>query len=189
MLEAFRQDYDPGSPSGIQILCRTFLRDCLKAFPPSHRIKLAASLRSYLALILWLIEIASLKSRTELSVIHRRGRKVISASNPLRRSSLNERCICKIKQLISISNSCQCAHVSSQHLAHRSQMLPLDCFLKFNSYRNFSILFREAQLWNESQLQQWAKAAAQREADNLALLQYQRQDETLIKQLNKELER
>ena len=48
---------------------------------------------------------------------------------------------------------------------------------------------REAQAWNESQLQQWAKVAAEREADNLALLQYQRQDEALIKQLNSRLEK
>ena len=53
----------------------------------------------------------------------------------------------------------------------------------------FIRICREAQTWNESQLQQWAKAAAQREADNLALLQYQRQDEELIKQLNASLER
>ena len=48
---------------------------------------------------------------------------------------------------------------------------------------------REAQQWNRGQLEQWAAVAGQREEDNLALQQYQRQDEALIKQLNRELER
>ena len=48
---------------------------------------------------------------------------------------------------------------------------------------------REAQQWNKGQLEQWAAVAGQREEDNLALQQYQRQDEALIKQLNRELER
>ena len=48
---------------------------------------------------------------------------------------------------------------------------------------------REAQQWNKGQLEQWAAVAGQREEDNLALQQYQRQDEALIKQLNRDLER
>jgi hypothetical protein len=48
---------------------------------------------------------------------------------------------------------------------------------------------REAQEWNKGQLDQWAAVAGQREDDNLALHQYQRQDEVHIKQLNRDLER
>lgn len=49
--------------------------------------------------------------------------------------------------------------------------------------------FREAQAWSEDQFQQWAKIQAQKEADNLALQMYRRQDEAILKQLSLELSR
>ena len=49
--------------------------------------------------------------------------------------------------------------------------------------------FKEAQAWSEDQFQQWAKIQAQKEADNLALQMYWRQDEVILKQMSLELSR
>lgn len=49
--------------------------------------------------------------------------------------------------------------------------------------------FKEAQAWNESQLQQWVTVFAQKEDDNQALQLYCRQDEATVKDLSKSLER
>ena len=49
--------------------------------------------------------------------------------------------------------------------------------------------FREAQAWSEDQFKQWTKLQAAKEADNLALDLYKRQDESALKQLSFKLQR
>ena len=49
--------------------------------------------------------------------------------------------------------------------------------------------FQKVMDWNEEELQRWAAAAVEKEEDRLALAQYQRQDESKVKDLNTKLER
>lgn len=49
--------------------------------------------------------------------------------------------------------------------------------------------FRDVMNWNEEELQKWAVAALDKEEDRIALAQYQRQDESKVKELNAKLDR
>ena len=49
--------------------------------------------------------------------------------------------------------------------------------------------FKEVMNWNEEELQRWAAVAVEKEEDRLALAQYQRQDESKVKDLNSRLDR